>query len=112
MRAMTMPWRCMAALKNGVGIEQDYARGTQLLEHSKDPVARAMCLIWGIGVCEDASIGFAILSMECDPSDPHVQCMLGICCQCGYGCFYNMAQAIQCYERAGADMFGRDFCLR
>eukprot|EP00698_Gefionella_okellyi_P021217 TRINITY_DN6812_c0_g3_i1.p1 TRINITY_DN6812_c0_g3~~TRINITY_DN6812_c0_g3_i1.p1 ORF type:complete len:163 (+),score=35.80 TRINITY_DN6812_c0_g3_i1:44-490(+) len=64
-------------------------------------MARAVCLLWGIGVPRDENAGFRVLNTECDTSDPHVQYMLGNCHHRGYGCVKNEPQAVQWYQRAG-----------
>eukprot|EP00698_Gefionella_okellyi_P015659 TRINITY_DN4431_c1_g1_i1.p1 TRINITY_DN4431_c1_g1~~TRINITY_DN4431_c1_g1_i1.p1 ORF type:complete len:193 (+),score=33.24 TRINITY_DN4431_c1_g1_i1:41-580(+) len=89
------------ALHKGAGVAQDQPRGNQLLQQSKDPMARAMCLHFGIGVPEDHKACFRLLSTKCDTSDPHVHFLLGRCHHYGTGCPKNLTQAVKCYEQAG-----------
>eukprot|EP00698_Gefionella_okellyi_P018244 TRINITY_DN5449_c0_g4_i1.p1 TRINITY_DN5449_c0_g4~~TRINITY_DN5449_c0_g4_i1.p1 ORF type:complete len:200 (-),score=40.77 TRINITY_DN5449_c0_g4_i1:98-655(-) len=90
------------ALFNGVGIHANEERALQLLQQSKHVISRAYCSLRGFGVDEDEGEGYRLLSTECDTSDPHVQFLLGQCCECGWGCKDDYeAQIVQCYERAG-----------
>eukprot|EP00698_Gefionella_okellyi_P018243 TRINITY_DN5449_c0_g3_i6.p1 TRINITY_DN5449_c0_g3~~TRINITY_DN5449_c0_g3_i6.p1 ORF type:complete len:214 (-),score=47.69 TRINITY_DN5449_c0_g3_i6:147-722(-) len=92
------------AMDTGAGIGKNSQRGEQLLQQSKHLTARAYCTLFGFGMDEDDKEAFRLLSTECDTSDPHVQYLLGLCYQWGYGCKEDKAQAIQCYERAGSHM--------
>eukprot|EP00698_Gefionella_okellyi_P021167 TRINITY_DN6786_c0_g1_i2.p1 TRINITY_DN6786_c0_g1~~TRINITY_DN6786_c0_g1_i2.p1 ORF type:complete len:139 (-),score=31.00 TRINITY_DN6786_c0_g1_i2:272-688(-) len=43
---------------------------------------------------------YRLLSTECDATDPHVQYLLGLCYDNGFGCIRDKAHAAQCLERA------------
>eukprot|EP00698_Gefionella_okellyi_P011680 TRINITY_DN3096_c1_g1_i1.p1 TRINITY_DN3096_c1_g1~~TRINITY_DN3096_c1_g1_i1.p1 ORF type:complete len:190 (+),score=46.74 TRINITY_DN3096_c1_g1_i1:46-570(+) len=89
------------ALRYRVGIAQDQPRAKQLLQQSNNSMARAWCLLNGIGVSQDYNAGFRMLNTECDASDLHVQFMLGDCHYLGWGCSLNVEQAVHNFERAG-----------
>eukprot|EP00698_Gefionella_okellyi_P016071 TRINITY_DN4574_c0_g1_i1.p1 TRINITY_DN4574_c0_g1~~TRINITY_DN4574_c0_g1_i1.p1 ORF type:complete len:195 (-),score=35.60 TRINITY_DN4574_c0_g1_i1:51-611(-) len=92
------------ALRVGVGIRTNKERGTQLLQQSKHVIARAYCLLFGIGhfaVQQDREEAYRLLRTECETSDPHVQYLLGLCFDVGYGCKMDKAHAFKWYEGSG-----------
>eukprot|EP00698_Gefionella_okellyi_P009160 TRINITY_DN2307_c0_g1_i2.p1 TRINITY_DN2307_c0_g1~~TRINITY_DN2307_c0_g1_i2.p1 ORF type:complete len:201 (-),score=32.47 TRINITY_DN2307_c0_g1_i2:569-1120(-) len=88
-------------LRHGDCIPEDRTRGNLLLQKSKTPMARAWCLLWGVGVPRDHDAAFRVLNTECDASDPHVQYMRGKLHHYGWGCRKSESQAAACYKRAG-----------
>eukprot|EP00698_Gefionella_okellyi_P013786 TRINITY_DN3793_c0_g2_i1.p1 TRINITY_DN3793_c0_g2~~TRINITY_DN3793_c0_g2_i1.p1 ORF type:complete len:201 (-),score=27.39 TRINITY_DN3793_c0_g2_i1:145-660(-) len=89
------------ALGYGVCIAQDEPRGKQFLHQSKNPMARAWCILYRLVGTPDRNAGFIVLTTECDTSDPHVQQMLGNCYLYGWGCAVDRNRAVECFERAG-----------
>eukprot|EP00698_Gefionella_okellyi_P018281 TRINITY_DN5462_c1_g4_i1.p1 TRINITY_DN5462_c1_g4~~TRINITY_DN5462_c1_g4_i1.p1 ORF type:complete len:203 (+),score=40.50 TRINITY_DN5462_c1_g4_i1:68-610(+) len=89
------------ALLNGAGVRVNREHGTPMLRQSKHVIARAFCLLYGLGVKKDPNEAYRLLSTECDTSDPHVQYLLGWCHSLGHGCTRSEAQVVQWCERAG-----------
>eukprot|EP00698_Gefionella_okellyi_P013787 TRINITY_DN3793_c0_g2_i3.p1 TRINITY_DN3793_c0_g2~~TRINITY_DN3793_c0_g2_i3.p1 ORF type:complete len:212 (-),score=39.25 TRINITY_DN3793_c0_g2_i3:971-1519(-) len=88
------------ALGYGVCIAQDEPRGKQFLHQSKNPMARAWCILYRLVGTPDRNAGFIVLTTECDTSDPHVQYLLGDC----YMLQYNTCavdKGALCNEHAG-----------
>eukprot|EP00698_Gefionella_okellyi_P017911 TRINITY_DN5314_c0_g2_i1.p1 TRINITY_DN5314_c0_g2~~TRINITY_DN5314_c0_g2_i1.p1 ORF type:complete len:195 (+),score=45.09 TRINITY_DN5314_c0_g2_i1:39-587(+) len=88
------------ALYCSVGIAEDGARATELLQQSKHPLARTTCAMYLIEG-EPREEACQRLSTECDTSDLHVQYLLGWCLYNGLGCTTDFSAAVRCFERAG-----------